>query len=71
LGDLNKGVEDKVNALIRDTLDYVHWTLEWPRFVQIVRSIRKGEFGGDLTWQPPSRAAVEAIGGGREGVPKC
>jgi hypothetical protein len=41
----------KVKQLIDDTVDYVRWTLEWPRFVQIVRSIRQGDFIGDLAWR--------------------
>jgi hypothetical protein len=52
LEDLPTSLARKVDALVSDTLAYVHWTLEWPRFVQIVRSIRKGDFVGDLGWQP-------------------
>lgn len=54
-----KGIEDlppilarTLLDLIEDTIDYVYWTLEWPRFVQIVRSIRQGDFIGDFSWQP-------------------
>jgi hypothetical protein len=57
LSDLNEAVQARVIALVDDTLDYVHWTLEWPRFVQIVRSIQKGDFSGDLTWRPPGEGA--------------
>jgi hypothetical protein len=50
--DLSIAVALKLEELISDTIDYVHWTLEWPKFVQIVRSIRQGTFIGDLNWQP-------------------
>ncbi|HLK56277.1 MAG TPA: hypothetical protein VKU00_06920 [Chthonomonadaceae bacterium] len=47
----------KINELILDTIGYVHWTLQWPRFVQIVRSIRQGDFIGDLNWHPDKKAS--------------
>jgi hypothetical protein len=52
LGDLSAAMALEVSELIKDTVTYVHWTLEWPKFVQIVRSIRQGDFIGDLNWQP-------------------
>jgi hypothetical protein len=55
LDDLSHAAAFKVRDLIDDTIAYVHWTLEWPRFVQIVRSIRQGEFIGDLSWHPSAR----------------
>lgn len=66
LSDLNEAVRERVIDLVDDTLDYVHWTLEWPRFVQIVRSIDRGSFSGDLTWQSPKETAEEAATGGEE-----
>ena len=50
--DLTAELALKVNALIEDAVTYVAWTLEWPKFVQIVRSIHHGDFVGDLGWQP-------------------
>ncbi len=51
LEDLSAAMALKVTDLIDDTVSYVHWTLQWPRFVQIVRSIRQGDFVGDLNWR--------------------
>ncbi|PWU12328.1 MAG: hypothetical protein C5B49_16520 [Bdellovibrio sp.] len=48
LGDLL----DPVLDLVTDAVDYIKWTLVWPQFVQIVRSVRQGEFAGDISWQP-------------------
>jgi hypothetical protein len=56
-GDLPVDMALMVRNLIDDAVAYVHWTLEWPRFVQIVRSIRQGEFMGDLSWNQRSRPA--------------
>jgi hypothetical protein len=50
--DLESGLADKLRDLIDDAVNYVKWTLEWPKFVQIVRSIRQGTFVGDLGWKP-------------------
>jgi hypothetical protein len=52
LGDLPPAVLEKVYELCEDTARYVHWCLDWPRFVQIVRSIPQGAFPGDLSWTP-------------------
>ncbi|HEU0298274.1 MAG TPA: hypothetical protein VFR37_02445 [Longimicrobium sp.] len=42
----------QLTELVEDALDYVTWTLEWPRFVQIVRTTRQGDFAADVSWQP-------------------
>lgn len=47
---LNADLSDKIRDLCEDAVAYVYWTLRWPQFVQIVRSIRPGEFMGDLNW---------------------
>jgi hypothetical protein len=52
LDDLSVVVALTIMNLIGYTANYVHWTLEWPRFVQIVRSIPQGSFIGDLSWTP-------------------
>lgn len=51
LNDLPASVFRKVDELCVDALTYVKWTLEWPKFVQIVRSIPQGAFAGDLSWE--------------------
>jgi hypothetical protein len=50
LTDLSTEMALSVTHLIGDTITYVHWTLEWPTFVQIVRSVKQGDFVGDLSW---------------------
>jgi hypothetical protein len=52
LDDLSAAMAVKIKDLISDTVAYIDWTLEWPRFVQIVRSIPQGDFKGDLAWTP-------------------
>jgi hypothetical protein len=52
IGELDGQMVKHLEGLIRDTIDYVRWTLYWPQFVQIVRSIRQGKFIGDLAWHP-------------------
>jgi len=51
IDDLSTPVALKLEALMTSTVGYVHWALEWPRFVQIVRSIPQGSFVGDLSWK--------------------
>jgi len=60
----NPDMSDKIRDLIEDAITYVHWTLRWPRFVQIVRSIRQGDFKGDLGWRPDraNQSNVQARG---------
>jgi len=53
IGELDGQMVKYLEGLIKDTVDYVRWTLYWPQFVQIVRSIRQGKFIGDLTWPAP------------------
>jgi regulator of sigma D len=50
--DLSNAMSQKVQELCLDAAAYVGWTLHWPNFVQIVRSIRQGDFMGDLGWRP-------------------
>lgn len=49
--DLSIKMFIKVQELVDDTVTYVLWALEWPQFVQIVRSVRQGTFVGDLSRQ--------------------
>jgi hypothetical protein len=52
LYDLTTEMYRKVDDLCEDASDYVEWTRHWPKFIQIVRSIRQGSFKGDLGWKP-------------------
>jgi hypothetical protein len=56
--DLTPAMGRKVVELCQDVAKYVEWTLAWPNFVQIVRSIRQGDFMGDLAWNPKSPGAT-------------
>jgi hypothetical protein len=49
--DLPQPILIAVDKLADDAVTYVKWTLEWPTYVQIVRSVEQGTFVGDLTWQ--------------------
>ena len=49
--DLSIAMYKKVSELVEDTVTYVLWALEWPKFAQIVRSVRQGTFIGDLSRQ--------------------
>ena len=51
LNELTSVMYQKVDDLCEDAANYVNWTLKWPQFVQIVRSIRQGSFMGDLGWK--------------------
>ncbi|MEO5360861.1 MAG: hypothetical protein H7843_10515 [Nitrospirota bacterium] len=53
ISDLSSEIAVKVSELCDDVLTYIEWTLDWPKFVQIVRSVPQGTFKGDLTWSPP------------------
>lgn len=46
---LSTAMYKEVAELVEDTVTYVLWTLDWPKFVQIVRSVRQGTFIGDLS----------------------
>lgn len=48
--EINPVLARKIDDLIRDAITYIEWTLDWPEFVQIVRSVRQGSFCGDLSW---------------------
>ncbi len=62
--DLAAGLQVALARLVEDAVHYVQWTLEWPTFVQIVRSVPHGEFAGDLGWRPsPEPTPPEAPGG--------
>jgi len=50
LVDLPPYILMEVNNMIEDAVKYVEWTLKWPEFVQIVRSVTQGKFAGDLSY---------------------
>ena len=60
--DLSIAMYKKVSELVEDTVTYVLWALEWPKFAQIVRSVRQGTFIGDLSRQiNEDRAAARIL----------
>jgi hypothetical protein len=61
INELSSKMLRKVTDLIADTVEYVEWTLAWPKFVQMVRSARQGDFAGDLSWRPAPPAPKATI----------
>lgn len=51
LEDLTAIMAVKVTELIDDAVTYVKWVLDWPKFIQIVRSVPQGSFCGDMSWR--------------------
>lgn len=43
--------------LVEDAMDYIEWTLQWPKIVQVVRSIEQGTLRTDLSFHPESERA--------------
>ncbi len=64
----NSDLSDKYRELREDAIAYVHWTRRWPNFVQIVRSIRQGDFMGDLGWKPERTSQVNNQARGPSGT---
>ena len=52
LDDLNPILREEFLMVVEDALEYVTWTLNWPRVVQVIRSIEQGTVSTDLTWRP-------------------
>lgn len=52
LDDLPQPILTSLLQLVEDAVRYVEWTGEWPKYIQIVRSVEQGTFVGDLTWRP-------------------
>ncbi|WDE11445.1 hypothetical protein [Thalassomonas haliotis] len=51
--DLNEfQLHDDFLTLVEDALEYIEWTLNWPKIVQVVRSIEQGAVKTDLSWEP-------------------
>jgi hypothetical protein len=43
--------------LVEDAIDYIEWTLQWPKIVQVVRSIEQGTLRTDLKFDPERERA--------------
>lgn len=48
---LNRNVHLGLVDLIDDAKDYIQWTLDWPKIVQVVRSIEQGTLKTDLNFE--------------------
>jgi hypothetical protein len=46
------GLHDDFLTLVDDALEYIEWTLNWPRIVQVVRSVEQGTVKTDMSWKP-------------------
>jgi hypothetical protein len=50
--DLNYYLHDDFLTLVDDALEYIEWTLNWPKIVQVVRSVEQGTVRTDMSWTP-------------------
>ena len=50
--DLNPPLHDDFLTLVEDALEYIEWTLNWPKIVQVVRSVEQGKVKTDMSWKP-------------------
>lgn len=41
-----------LSTLVEDAMGYIEWTLNWPKFVQVVRSIEQRTLRSDLNFDP-------------------
>lgn len=48
---LNSDLSHDLEALITYAIDYIEWTLKWPKIVQVVRSIEQGTVRTDISWR--------------------
>ena len=37
---------------VGDALEYIEWALNWPKIVQVVRSVEQGTVRTDMSWRP-------------------
>ena len=49
---LNYHLHDDLLTLVEDALEYIEWTLNWPKIVQVVRSVEQGTVRTDMSWKP-------------------
>jgi hypothetical protein len=47
---LDRNIEKGLSVLIDDAKDYIQWTLDWPKIVQVVRSIEQGTLKTDVNF---------------------
>jgi hypothetical protein len=50
--DLDGHVQQDLNDLVDNAIEYIDWTLNWPAIVQVVRSIEQGSLRTDLNFNP-------------------
>lgn len=65
LSDLNPALREQFEVLVEDAMEYVSWTLVWPRIVQVVRSVERGTVKTDIRLQN-SLQGPQARGGNSE-----
>lgn len=51
LGQLDGYLHRRLNTLVRDATEYIEWTLNWPKIVQMVRSVEQGTLRTDMSWR--------------------
>ncbi|HAC62097.1 MAG TPA: hypothetical protein DCF68_00820 [Cyanothece sp. UBA12306] len=51
--DLNPAISQLLDQLIEDTVTYIEWSLEWPKFIQSIRAVEPGTLRVDLSWKEP------------------
>ncbi len=49
---LNHHLHEDFVTLVEDALEYIEWTLNWPRIMQVVRSVEQGTVRTDISWKP-------------------
>ncbi len=54
---IDRHLHDDLLNLVADAIDYIEWTLQWPKIVQVVRSIEQGTLRTDLNFDPDSERA--------------
>jgi hypothetical protein len=59
--DLNPYLHDDFLTLVDDALEYIEWTLNWPKIVQVVRSVEQGTVRTDMSWNPENYGQQSVI----------
>lgn len=49
---LNRHLHEDLERLVKDAIEYIEWTINWPTIVQVVRSIEQGTLRTDLNFDP-------------------
>ena len=50
IGQLNPELIGELRTLTEDAVEYIEWTLNWPKIVQVVRSVEPGTVRFDMSW---------------------